>query len=79
MDKASVDIAQKIANESSFRYYPTDTSKPYKATSATLVSKPIADKGYPTFVYEIPENIKEQDSTDKANELFGLMFDIVKK
>ena len=44
-----------------------------------LVSKPIADAGYPTFVYEIPENITEQDSTDKAVELFELMYNIVKK
>ena len=41
--------------------------------------KPIADAGYPTFVYEIPENITEQDSTDKALELFELMYNIVKK
>ena len=79
MDNASVDISQKIANSSDFNYFPTDTSKPYKATSATLVSKPIADAGYPTFVYEIPENITEQNSTDKAIELFGMMYDLVKK
>lgn len=79
MDKASVDISHKIANSSDFKYFPTDTSKPYKATSATLVSKPIADAGYPTFVYEIPENITEQNSTDKAIELFGMMYDLVKK
>lgn len=79
MDNASIDISQKIANSSDFNYFPTDTSKPYKATSATLVSKPIADAGYPTFVYEIPENITEQNSTDKAIELFGMMYDLVKK
>lgn len=79
MDNASVTIAQKISNTSDFNYYPTDITKPYKATSATLVSKPIADAGYPTFVYEIPENITEQDSTNKAIELFGMIYDIVKK
>ena len=78
MDDASVNIAEKIANGSDFKYFPTNKSKPLQATSAKLVSKPIADAGYPTFVYEIPENITEQDSTDKAIELFGLMFDIVK-
>ena len=79
MDDASVDIAQKIANSSDFNYFPTNKSQPFKATSATLVSKPIADAGYPTFVYEIPENITEEDSTNKAIELFGMMFDLVKK
>lgn len=79
MDNASVSIAQKVANTSDFKYYPTDITKPYKATSATLVSKPIADAGYPTFVYEIPENITEQDSTNKAIELFGMLYDLVKK
>lgn len=78
MDSASVDISQKIANSSDFKYFPRDVSKPIEATSAKLVSNPIAESGYPTFVYEIPENITEQTSTDKAIELFGLMYDIVK-
>lgn len=78
MDKESVEISQKIANSSDFKYFPRDVSKPIQATSAILVSNPIAESGYPTFVYEIPENITEQDSTDKAIELFGLMYDIVK-
>ena len=78
MDDASVSIAEEIANTSDFKYFPTNTSKPFQATSAKLVSKPIADAGYPTFVYEIPENITEQDSTDKAIELFELIFNIVK-
>ncbi len=79
MDDASVDIAQKIANSSDFNYFPTNKSQPLKATSAILVSKPIADAGYPTFVYEIPEDITEEDSTNKAVELFKLMLDTVKK
>ena len=79
MDNTSVAIAQKIANESSFNYFPRDTSQPVQATSAKLVSIPLAESGNPTFVYEIPENITDQDSTDKALELFGLMFNIVKK
>ena len=79
MDSASVDISKKIANSSDFKYYPRDVSKPIEATSAKLVSIPIADAGYPTFVYEIPENITDQDSTDKAIELFGMMYDFVKK
>ncbi|MBQ9026482.1 MAG: hypothetical protein IJ104_08935, partial [Methanobrevibacter sp.] len=79
MDDASVSIAEEIANKSGFNYFPTNPSKPFQATSAKLVSKPIADAGYPTFVYEIPENITEQDSTQKAIELFELMFNIIKK
>ncbi len=79
MDKASVDIAQKIAKSSNFNYFPRNVSKPVEATSAILVSNPIAQAGYPTFVYEIPENINDQDSTNKALELFDLMYNIVKK
>ena len=79
MDNASVELSRKIADTSDFKYFPTDKSQPLKATSAILVSKPIADAGYPTFVYEIPEDITEQDSTNKAKELFKLMFDLVKK
>lgn len=73
MDNASVEIAEKISNESEFNYYPVTGDEEYKSTSAVLVSKPIAQGGYPTFVYEIPEDITEQDSTDKAKELFDLM------
>lgn len=79
MDNASVELSRKIADASDFKYFPTDKSQPLKATSAILVSKPIADAGYPTFVYEIPEDITDQDSTNKAKELFKLMFDLVKK
>ena len=73
MDNASVSIAYNIANNSDFRYYPRYGNESYKSTSAVLVSKPIAQAGYPTFVYEIPENITKQDSTDKTKELFDLM------
>lgn len=79
MDNASVDISEKIANSSDFNYFPRNVSQPIEATSAILVSNPIAKSGYPTFVYEIPENITEQTSTDKAIELFKLMYNIVKK
>lgn len=73
MDKASVKIAKKINKTTDFGYYPRTGNETYKSTSAVLVSKPIAQAGYPTFVYEIPENITKQDSTDKAKELFSLM------
>ena len=73
MDNASVKIAKKINKTTDFGYYPRTGNETYKSTSAVLVSKPIAQAGYPTFVYEIPENITKQNSTDMAKELFGLM------
>ena len=73
MDNASVKIAKKINKTSDFGFYPKTDDKPFEATSATLVSSPIAKAGYPTFVYEIPEDITKQDSTDMAKELFKLM------
>lgn len=73
MDNASVEIAQKISNSSDFNYYPVTGNETYKSTSAVLVSKPIAQAGYPTFVYEIPEDITERTSTDKTKELFALI------
>lgn len=77
MDDASVSMAQKISDTSDFNYYPVTGDETYKSTSAVLVSKPIAEAGYPTFVYEIPEDITEQTSTDKTKELFGLMANLV--
>lgn len=77
MDNASVAIAEKISNSSDFNYYPVTGQETYKSTSAVLVSKPIAQAGYPTFVYEIPEDITEQDSIDKAKSLFDLMMNYI--
>lgn len=73
MDNDSVEISKKIKKTSDFNYYPRTGNETYKSTSAQLVSMPIAQAGYPTFVYEIPEDITEQDSTNKAKELFDLM------
>ena len=73
MDDASVTIAEKINQTSDFNYYPVTGNETYKSTSAVLVSKPIAQAGYPTFVYEIPEDILEMTSTEKTKELFGLI------
>lgn len=73
MDNASVKIAKKINKTSDFNYYPRTGNETYKSTSAKLVSQPIAQAGYPTFVYEIPENITKQDSTDKTIELFKML------
>lgn len=73
MDNASVEIARSIESSSDFNYYPVTGNETYKSTSAVLVSKPIAQAGYPTFVYEIPEDISEGDSTGKTKELFDLI------
>ena len=73
MDNASVGIAEKISQTSDFNYYPVTGNETYKSTSAVLVSKPIAQAGYPTFVYEIPEDIWDMQATFKTKELFGLI------
>ena len=73
MDSASVDIAEKISKNSEFNYYPVTGNESYKSTSAVLVSKPIAQAGYPTFVYEIPEDIWDSTSTEKTKDLFRLI------
>ncbi len=73
MDEISVRIATEINNTSEFNYYPNTGNESYKSTSAKLVSKPIAQEGYPTFVYEIPENITKAESFKKTEELFYLM------
>ncbi|MBR6993515.1 MAG: hypothetical protein IKH85_05485 [Methanobrevibacter sp.] len=73
MDSASVGIAQEISQTSDFNYYPVTGNETYKSTSAVLVSKPIAQAGYPTFGYEIPEDIWEFTATWKTKELFNLI------
>ena len=73
MDSASVNIAQNIEKSSDFNYYPVTGNETYKSTSAVLVSKPIAQAGYPTFVYEVPEDVWEFMVTFKTKELFNLI------
>ena len=78
MDEASVKLAENIKNsESEFNYYKTPENTTYESTSIELVSKPLADAGYPTLVYEIPENITEQESTDRTYDLLVKTYDLL--
>ena len=79
MDNASVKIAEKVKNESDFNYYPVTGQETYKSTSAVLVSKPIAQAGYPTLVYEMPEDITNDTATSKTKELFEMVSRIISK
>lgn len=78
MDNASVKLAKEINSTSDFNYYPVTGNETYQSTSAELVSRPIAESGHPTLVYEIPEDINDQDSTNKAKDLFGMLQSILK-
>jgi len=73
MDNASVKIAKKIKKHNDFNYYPRTGNETYKSNSAKLVSAPIANAGYPTFVYEIPEDITKSEATNKTVELFKML------
>ena len=78
MDEASVKLAENIKNsEIDFNYFKTPENTTYESTSIELVSKPLADAGYPTLVYEIPENITEQESTDRTYDLLVKTYDLL--
>ena len=78
MDEASVTLAQKIRDGNiDFNYFPKTGNETYNSTSAVLVSKPLAQSGYPTLVYEIPENITKDDSTNKTYTLMKKIVDIL--
>lgn len=79
MDNASVYIAQSINNSNiNFNYYAaTNNSSIQKTTSGELVSKPIANSGYPTLVYEVPENITKSDSTSRTYDLLITSLNII--
>lgn len=78
MDEASVRLGEGIENSGiDFRYFRTPVNETFKSSSIELVSKPLADEGYPTLVYEIPENITEQESTDRTYELMSKTFDLL--
>jgi hypothetical protein len=72
MDNKSVSLAINVKKTlPSFNYYQSSKSNPYKATSVIRVSDPIANEGYPTFVYEIPE----QNTTENAIEMTRKLLD----
>ena len=73
MDDASVRIAKNINQSGDINYYPVTGNETYKSSSAVLVSKPIAQAGYPTLVYEVPENVFEFIITFKTKDLFNII------
>ena len=78
MDEASVRFGELVKNSNiDFNYFKTPTNESYKSTSIELVSKPLADAGYPTLVYEIPENITEKDSTERTLDLLNEIYKII--
>ena len=78
MDEASVKLGEDIENSDlDFKYYRTPVNETFKSSSIELVSKPLADSGYPTLVYEIPENITEQESTDRTYDLISKTYELL--
>lgn len=70
MDNKSVELAQNVRKMLPlFKYYKSSKNNPYKSTSVIRVSDPIAAEGYPTFIYEIPEQSTIQNATDMTNKL----------
>lgn len=70
MDNKSVELAKNVKKTlPSFNYYPSPKNTPYKATSVIKVSDPLANEGYPTFVYEIPEQNTTENATEMTNKL----------
>ena len=78
MDDPSVEIAEKINHSGiDFNYFKTAKNTTFQSTSIELTSKPLADAGYPTFVYEIPENITEQEATSRTSDLLNEIYSIL--
>lgn len=70
MDDKSIELAKKVKKTwPSFNYYQSPKNNIYKATSVIRVSDPIANEGYPTFVYEIPEQNTTENATEMTNKL----------
>ena len=71
MDDTSVDIAKKIRATSDFDYAAGSDAE--NSSSSKLVSCPIANEGYPTFEYEIPESVSAQNATGWTKDLFSVI------
>ena len=74
MDAGSVDLAEKVTNIlPDFNYYRA-TSSMEPGTSTLSFTGPVADAGYRTLVYEIPDLATNQDAQEKTKELIGAIF-----
>ena len=80
MDNKSVELAKNVKKTlPSFNYYQASKNKHYKATSVIRVSDPIANEGYPTFVYEIPEQNTTENATEMTNKLLDSCFNNINR
>ena len=78
MDDASVYLGESIRDSGiDFNYFPSNSNGNYQSSSAALVSAPLANAGFPTLVYEIPENITSWDSTSRTYDLLQVVYDLV--
>ena len=78
MDEASVALATSIKNGGiDFNYYPRTGNEEYKSTSAVLVSKPVAQAGYPTLVYEVPEDVLSQEINLRTHDLLAECYELL--
>ena len=78
MDDASVYLGESIRDSGiNFNYFPSNSNGNYQSSSAALVSAPLANAGFPTLVYEIPENITSWDSTSRTYDLLQVVYDLI--
>lgn len=78
MDSPSVWLGENIRDSGiDFNYFPSDGDGNYQSSSAALISAPLANSGYPTLVYEIPENITSIDSNLRTYELLQVVYNLI--
>jgi hypothetical protein len=73
MDDGSVELGESVDNVlSEFSYVQSKRNRTeFQATSITKVNKPIVDKGYRLFVFEIPQCDSEENAFLMSYRLFG--------
>lgn len=77
MDEKSVKLAEFVSKSiPGFRYYRSDTTK-QSSTANIKFSKPLASKGYKTFIYEIPEWYSYNDAYNMTKTLIDKSFTLI--
>ncbi len=75
MDSKSVTLAEKVDSVMpGLRFLPSDVNPKKKGTSTEVFTKPLAETGHPTFVYEIPEWVGYNDAYNVTYNLIDTCY-----
>ncbi|BDZ71059.1 hypothetical protein [Methanobacterium petrolearium] len=77
-DSKSVTLGEAVSQLlPQFNYYPGSSTRRTQSSSISQVDRPLANAGYPVFVYEIPEWNNQLEAAINTYQLFSASFNVL--